>query len=245
MLNVLLPTRRWETPRAWHAMAWCLSLALCSLVTAQRKMQPDTEERTRPHDKGESSKPAPRRPRPNRKPAKAADPPTRPAKPRRPEPDPQDRPERSLSGPRAEKLLGMEKLKTVPAKPVGQNEIFRTSKPRPAASNANIDKEVIRRVVQAMVAKLTDRANVQALVDPPDSRATHAPQAHGIQEATTALLEPIFAGEEHQESGVPDRVLPNLERRAHAAAQEPPDPSRPGDDHPGRVRHCRFLAALL
>ena len=49
---------------------------------------------------------------------------------------------------------------------MGQNEILEM-KAQAGGINANIDKELIRRVVQAMVAKLTDRANVQALVDPP------------------------------------------------------------------------------
>ena len=86
----------------------------------------------------------------------------------------------------------MEKLKTVPAKPVGQNEILNL-RAQAGGANANIDKDEIRRVVQAMVSKLTDRANVQALIDPGPGVSTHAAQAHAIQEATTALLEPIFA----------------------------------------------------
>ena len=43
-----------------------------------------------------------------------------------------------------------------------------------------------------MVAKLTDRANVQALVDPPANTSFTSPAFRGVQEATTSLLEPIF-----------------------------------------------------
>ena len=43
-----------------------------------------------------------------------------------------------------------------------------------------------------MVAKLTDRANVQALDRSARQPAPHAPAVRGVQEATTTLLEPIF-----------------------------------------------------
>ena len=63
-----------------------------------------------------------------------------------------------------------------------------------------------------MVAKLTDRANVQALVDPPEAELSpSSPAFRGVQEATTTLLEAPVPGQEHQEPGVPDHVLPGPE----------------------------------
>ena len=67
----------------------------------------------------------------------------------------------------------MEKLRSSPARPVDQNELLEL-KAQAGGVNANIDKNLIRRVVQAMVAELTSRANVQALVDPPENLNMHA-----------------------------------------------------------------------
>jgi hypothetical protein len=92
---------------------------------------------------------------------------------------------------RAEKFLGMEKLKSSPAKPVTPTELLEL-KAQAGGVNANIDKDLIRRVVQAMVAELTSRANVQALVEPADNLSMHNPAVRGVHVATTALLEPIF-----------------------------------------------------
>ena len=50
-------------------------------------------------------------------------------------------------------------------------------KAQAGGANANIDKDLIKRVVDAMAAKLTDRSNVQALVDPPAGLSLNAPAA--------------------------------------------------------------------
>jgi hypothetical protein len=92
---------------------------------------------------------------------------------------------------KAEALVDLAKLKTAPAKPIAQADLFEFNA-QAGGVNATIDKDLISRVIDAMVAKLTDRANVQALIDPPPSLAPTAPAFHGVQEATTALLEPIF-----------------------------------------------------
>src|SRR4029077_1098121 len=56
--------------------------------------------------------------------------------------------------------------------------------------NATIDQNLIKSVVAAMAAKLTEKNNVQALVE--GNQNPNAPATRGIQEATTALLEPLF-----------------------------------------------------
>ena len=109
MLNVLLPTRKWETPRVWHAMAWCLSLALCSLVTARAQDEPDSKKDSAPAGEsrhGQSRCARRLKPKPDAgKTADAADA-AAGANRRRPEPDPQDRPERGLSGREGREALG-------------------------------------------------------------------------------------------------------------------------------------------
>jgi hypothetical protein len=191
MLNVLLPTRKWGTPRVWHAMAWCLSLAVCSFITARAQEEPATKKGSAPPEKPGAGKSAPKGAEAKGDAGKTADPPVAenvadPSQTRKITPN------EVFRDARAEKLLGMEKLKTVPAKPVGLNEIQNLNA-MAGGLNANVDKDEIRRVVQAMVSKLTDRANVQALLDPSPGAAGRATQSHAIQEATTALLQPIFA----------------------------------------------------
>ncbi len=190
MLNVLVPTRKWETLRVWHAMAWGLSLALCSLVTTRAQDPPDSKKDSAPPAKAGSGKAAPKAAQAKAETGKTADAPAAenavdPSQTRKITPN------EVFRDARAEKLLGMEKLKTVPAKPVGQNEIQNLNA-QAGGLNANINKDEIRSVVQAMVAKLTDRTNVQALIDSGTGAGSHSAQAHAIQEATTALLQPIF-----------------------------------------------------
>jgi hypothetical protein len=55
-----------------------------------------------------------------------------------------------------------------------------------------VDQTVIRRVVAGMVADLTDARNIQALIDPPPGQSPTAPAVRKIEEATTALIEPLF-----------------------------------------------------
>jgi hypothetical protein len=189
MLNALLPARKWVTHRAWHATAWCLSLAVCSLVSARGQEDAAPKKDTAPPAKADSGKPAPKAASTTPDAGKATDAPA-PGTPTDPSQTRKIAPNEVFRDARAEKLLGMEKLKTVPAKTVGLNDIL-DLKAQAGGANANIDKDGIRRVVQAMVSRLTDRANVQALID--QGPGAHATQAHAIQEATVALLEPIFA----------------------------------------------------
>jgi hypothetical protein len=79
--------------------------------------------------------------------------------------------------------------------------------------NAPVDRAIIERVVNAMVAKLTSHTNLKALL-PPDPAAP-APVGAGannkeIQDATTTLLEPIFMARSQGNTGflnIYNRVL--------------------------------------
>ncbi len=191
MLNVLLPTRKWETPGVWQAMACFLSLALSSLVSVRAQDEPASKKGSAPPAKAGTGKSDPKPPQGKADAGKTADSPAvehvaDPSQTRKIAAN------EVFRDARAEKLLGMEKLKTVPAKPVGLNEIQNLNA-QAGGLNTNIDKDEIRRVVKAMVSKLTDRANVQALIDPAPGAGAHSAQAHAIQEATTSLLQPIFA----------------------------------------------------
>jgi hypothetical protein len=58
--------------------------------------------------------------------------------------------------------------------------------------NQPVDDTRIRRVVDGMVAKLTDTRNIQALIDPPPKMSPTSPTARAIQDATHTLLEPMI-----------------------------------------------------
>jgi hypothetical protein len=92
---------------------------------------------------------------------------------------------------RAESLIDIGTLKSVAARPLGPNDI-QEFKAQAGGANANIDKDLVKRVVDAMAAELTKRANVQALVDPPEGLSASAPAFRGIQDATTTLLDALF-----------------------------------------------------
>jgi len=89
------------------------------------------------------------------------------------------------------KLLDINKFPHYVKQPVQRTDLLELNA-MAGGANANIDKGLIDRVVDAMVSKLTDHANIQSLIDPPQGQSASAPAARAIHEATTALLEPIF-----------------------------------------------------
>ncbi len=61
-----------------------------------------------------------------------------------------------------------------------------------AGGAAQVDIVLVNRVVDAMVAKLTDHANIQALIEPSPKTNPTAEVNHAISDATSTLLKPIF-----------------------------------------------------
>ena len=199
MLKVLLPTRKWESPRVWHGMVMSVSLALCSLpLSARAQGQPNSQkgssDSTKTPKSGTAAKPDTAKAVMAPDAAKAAVAPDV-AAPAAAAADPSQTkkiaPIEIFRDKRAEDLLDLGKLKPVTARPVTNQEILEM-KAQAGGVNANIDQELIKRVVAAMAAKLTDRSNVQALVEPPANLNMNAPAMRGVQEATTTLLEPLF-----------------------------------------------------
>jgi hypothetical protein len=205
MLKVLLPTRKWETPRVWHGMVLSLSLALCSYpLSARAQGQPNSQKGSSDATKSQKSGTAAKgsqAAKPDAAKAAVAPEATKAA----PAPD-VVAPAAAAADPsktksiapieifrdkRAEDWLDLSKLKPITALPVTNQEIL-DMKAQAGGANANIDQALIKRVVAAMAAKLTDRNNVQALVEPPAGMNMNAPAMRGVQEATTALLEPLF-----------------------------------------------------
>jgi hypothetical protein len=94
--------------------------------------------------------------------------------------------------PRAEKLVDVRKFNAVSARAVSQSDID-ALKAMAGDINANVNLGLINSIVDAMAAKLTDHANIQSLIEvPAEKNGKAAPTPKGIQEATTALLQPLF-----------------------------------------------------
>jgi len=89
------------------------------------------------------------------------------------------------------KLLDVNKFQHVVRQPVPNSDLEEL-KAMAGGAGTNVDRALIDRVVDAMVSKLTDHANIQALVDPPPQLKMGSPTARAIQEATTDLLKPLF-----------------------------------------------------
>jgi hypothetical protein len=100
--------------------------------------------------------------------------------------------------PKAIRLLDIDRYKHIIKPPVAQGDI-NALKAMAGDINANIDTALIERVVDAMASKLTDHANLQALIDPPARPSPTA--ARAIQEATTSLLEPVFLAKTAKNTG--------------------------------------------
>jgi hypothetical protein len=188
MGDMLRPGGSWRCSRVGRVLLGCLCLALVSQTTAfaqnsdddaKKKPAPAAEKGAAPA-KGDSEKAA-----------VAPDAGGAPASPIDPSQTRKITPAEVFRDPRAMALADMAKLRSAVPRPVTQEELS-DFKAQAGGANSNINKNLIADVVDAMVAKLTERANVQALVDPPDGLPATAPAFRGVQEATTTLIEPIF-----------------------------------------------------
>jgi hypothetical protein len=194
MLTVLFPRRKWGSPGGWQGIFWSLSFALLLSVPARAQTPPSSKKDSSGSSKSASAKSTPPGAPSKQDAGKTAVAPDVAAPAARAGDPSQTRkiaPNEVFRDPKAEALIDVAKLTPVQAKPVSQNDINEL-KAQAGGVNVNIDKDLIARVVGAMAAKLTDRANVQALVDPPEGQSHNSPAFRGIQEATTTLLEPLF-----------------------------------------------------
>ncbi len=94
--------------------------------------------------------------------------------------------------PNALKLLDVTRFPESRARPVVPAEV-EALKAMAADANVTLDPNLIDRVVEAEAARLTNHANILALIDPPVNTNPNSPTVHAINDATKTLLEPIFA----------------------------------------------------
>ena len=194
MLHLHPPTKKWQIARLGGAMAWCLGLAFCTLVTVRAQDDQSKNKDAASASKTDAEKAETAAAKPDAVAGKAgetSEATSGAANPADPSQTRKIAPIEVFRDEKAEKLLGMETLKSMPGRPVGNGEI-QAVRAQAGGADANIDRDLIRRVVQGMVAKLTNRANVQALIDPPQNQNPNADAVRAVHEATTVLLEPIF-----------------------------------------------------
>ena len=187
MLNGLFRAKRRRSARGWQGVFECLSLAILlqlpQIAAAQapgkNEAQSQPAESKADQDDGEAAK------------AK---------KPAGPDAKVDDGDDVDQSGkivpyeifrdPKAEKLLGVDNYPEIKKPPVANADLQQVN--GMAGGQVAMDLALVNRVVDAMVAKLTDHGNIQALIEPSPKLPAAAPANRAIQDATTALLEPIF-----------------------------------------------------
>ena len=222
-------------------MVWCLSFVLGSLVTARAQDEPDAKQSATRSTKS-STKQSGAAAAKKADTEKAAC--SRGYDAGRPEPDPQVRAERGFSRRAGRKVPGH-----------GKTEVVAGAACRPARNpakltaqaggvDANIDKDLIRPRCPGDGRQIDRSGQRAGARRSPRKPQLHAPAVRGVHEATTTLLQPIFQAKSIKNQAFLDRLLPHPQRQAHPTAEKPPDPPRPGDDHPGRGRDSRFPADL-
>ncbi len=98
--------------------------------------------------------------------------------------------------PRAEKLLDVDEFKPVIGPSVTDGEVLQF-KAIAEGVDPNVDKALIDKVVHAMAAKLTDHANIMALINANTKSSPNSKTARAIQDATTNLIVPLFSARSH------------------------------------------------
>jgi hypothetical protein len=96
-----------------------------------------------------------------------------------------------LKEPKAEKLLDLKKFSEIRSRPLAAGDV-EAVKRMAGDTTVPIDPNLIRRVVDAMAAQLSDHRNIQALIDPPANLNPNSTTARAIEEAAGILLEPLF-----------------------------------------------------
>lgn len=115
--------------------------------------------------------------------------------PAEPPPDPSQTqkvaPLEVFKDPNAEEILNVNDFNPIRNRPPmpGDVEAVKGMAGNPIAA---VDPTVIRRMVEGMVAQLTETKNIQALIDPPPNLPAGSPAMRAIDEATANLLEPLY-----------------------------------------------------
>jgi hypothetical protein len=198
MRNVLFPRKRWGSPRVWQGVACCLGIALMMPLPGQAQTSPSSKAKN-------SSKSSPPdassddlgKDKPGASDSQSKTDASKGASAAEPVPaisaDPSQTrkiaPNEVFRDPKVEALLNVVKFPELfKGKTVGNDDIL-SFKAMAADPNANLDTALMERVIDAQIARLTDHANIQALLS--EDKANQA-AVRAIHDATNVLLEPLF-----------------------------------------------------
>jgi hypothetical protein len=196
MLNVLFPRKRWGSPRVWQGVACCLGIALVLPLPAQAQTK-SSDSKSAPKSgaadaaNDDEAKAKPEDPAPQSKADAAKGAAAEPVReiPADPSLTRKISPNEVFRDPKAEALLNVLKFPELNKNKAVPNEDVLKVKEMAANPNVNLDTGLMERVIDAQIAKLTDHANIEAIL----STEKAAPAAvRAIHDATNVLLEPLF-----------------------------------------------------
>jgi len=201
MVKVFAQGKRSEAMYRWLAACTVVAIALGLLSPGRTVAQPPTPARPATPGVDKKARTPKAEPAKAKEEADADEPNTKDEKksddqaPGEIPPDPsqtlKNAPVEVFKDPNAEEILDVKKFQPLRyAQPMaGDVEAVKAMAGDP---NQPVDPTRIRRVVDGMVAKLTDTRNIQALIDPPPGLPPTSPTARAIQDATATLLEPVL-----------------------------------------------------
>ncbi len=152
----------------------------------------------------------------------------------------------------AQAMLGLEKVSPLPPVAFTGSELAQV---REMAANPNLgfNRPIVDRVVRGLTARLTDKKNIQALLEMPEEdpkaavpkkgAAPKKPLTDGgkaIEEATTDLLDPIFRARGSKNEQFLSSLPADPQSVPAPAHEESPRAPRAGHDRAGRGRQPRF-----
>jgi hypothetical protein len=191
MRNVLLATRTRQFPCAWLWLAGCFCLALVlSPVRIASAQAPAKNEGKSQSPAAQAAQPDTDQPKSKGAADKAADAATAPDAAGDVDTSSKALPYDIFRDPKAEKLLDVNGYPHLNKPAVALTDAKELN--AMAGGVSQFDPLLVNRVVDAMVSKLTDHANIQALIDPSSKVNPSADVNHAINDATAVLLEPIF-----------------------------------------------------
>ncbi len=112
-----------------------------------------------------------------------------------------------------------------------------------ADPNATLDTNLMDRVIDAQIARLTDHANILAVLEP--RRKPVKPRCGPFtMPRKFSWIRSSREVHKSEERRIFVSIQPVIGLEAQTASEEPSHPAHPGDDHPGRERKPRRLGAI-
>jgi hypothetical protein len=174
MLNVLFPRKRWGSPRIWQGVVCCLGIALLLPLPGQAQAPSSSKSKTAskssspdaPDEDQTKDKPGASGAQPKTDTSKGAAADAIPAPPPDPSQTRKIAPNEVFRDPKAEALINVLKFPELnKGKTVGAEDLL-SFKAMAADPNANLETNLMERVIDAQIARLTDHANIEALLAP-------------------------------------------------------------------------------